>query len=147
MSLTFYVKALLSIALPLYTLWSIFRDKFFKSALDNIPGPPSESFFTGVARTGAVYLKCFLEPAKAFLIVSSITMDGTITRSLRKPVSNGDFFPFNLIHFRIDGGVMKIKAAFGVCSEFRVSAIHLIILISRRMNSTYLILKRYTISS
>ncbi|KAF8202148.1 cytochrome P450 [Pholiota molesta] len=48
MSLTFYVKALLSIALPVYTLWSIFRDKFFKSALDNIPGPPSESFFTGV---------------------------------------------------------------------------------------------------
>ncbi|KJA27949.1 hypothetical protein HYPSUDRAFT_34187 [Hypholoma sublateritium FD-334 SS-4] len=48
MSVTFYMKAFVAVALPIYTLWSLIRDRFVKSALNNIPGPPSESFFTGV---------------------------------------------------------------------------------------------------
>ncbi len=47
MSVTFYVKAFAAIALPIYVLFSLIRDRFIKSALNNIPGPPSESFFTG----------------------------------------------------------------------------------------------------
>lgn len=47
MSVTFYVKAFVAVALPIYTLWSLIRDRFVKSALNNIPGPSSESFFTG----------------------------------------------------------------------------------------------------
>ncbi|KAF8957107.1 cytochrome P450 [Flammula alnicola] len=45
--LILFVEAL-SLYVITWSLWRTFRERFFKSALDNIAGPPAKSFWTGV---------------------------------------------------------------------------------------------------
>ncbi len=45
------LPALVVAAIPAYFLWWLLRDYFVSSSLDNIPGPPSPSTFSGKLHT------------------------------------------------------------------------------------------------
>jgi hypothetical protein len=54
MSLTLYQAA--GVVAAVWLLWKTLKQWVFKSPLDNIPGPPAESFWTGAASLSSISL-------------------------------------------------------------------------------------------
>ena len=104
-----------------YALWKLRRRFFIKLALDNIPGPPPQSFLFGEFFLNPWPLKppsCRLFDLQVFFHSFSTSKDGNFTNILNRNVSWWIFF--NSLRagcWRLaDGSVIKIKAFLGVCA-------------------------------
>ena len=96
-----------------FAFWRVVRQYVVKTSLDNIPAPPSPSFFKGTIfllakRSTPEHLS--QETIDSFLRLTA----GSFTRTLQRNVSATSYIYCGTERSIPDGGVVKVKALFGV---------------------------------
>ena len=136
--LTFFLQAVLVYAIP-YFLWKFLGQLFINSPLDNLPGPPSQSFLFGDFFESSI-------PRNRLLIIYPISTArrfSTILQYQRMGISQRNYtemydYLFDLFqtgYWRLaDGSVIKIKALLGVCAVLFWSPTSILIAAFRKIN-------------